>query len=83
MEYTKKLEALAKTAVYPVSEEAAQALEGIDRLSSDLMQCSGGKVPQAPHGPLQVQPKSKVVTGHMPCVPIAVDDPNRKESQES
>ena len=35
----KKLEALTKTADYPVSEEAACALEGITRITSNLMRC--------------------------------------------
>ena len=39
----KKLEALAEIADYPVSKEAAQALEDIDQLTSNLLQCSEKK----------------------------------------
>ena len=62
-----KLEGLAKSADFPVTEEAAQALENLDQLTEKTNARGRKKMPQTRSGPLRIQPTSQGMAGQMSC----------------
>ena len=64
-----KLEGLAKSADFPVTLEAARALENLDQNLREKNNARGReKVPQTKRGPLRIQPTSQGMAGQMPRI---------------
>ena len=63
-----KLEGLAKSADFPVTLEASQALENLDQLTEKKNARGREKVPQTKCRPLRMQPTSQEMAGQVPHI---------------